>query len=742
MAHHPIRSAVVSLAAAGMLLGTLAAAQPVATLRPDGSLPLLTEIQAIRALSQDLGALAYPVRLRGTVTHFDEIGRNSLILHDGSFGQFVSTPEDPAAVGLWDGLRTGDLIEIEGVTERGGFAPNIRPSRIRKLGQGPLPKARTIPFSAMLTGRYDCDYVEIEGVVQRAWLASDDWSRPMFAEVATEEGPVRALFWRFDERDVDRFIDARVRLRGNVGTIFGETEQLRGVSLFAGRTSDVVLLEPAPDPFELPRRHVRGIYHYSSAGEVNRRIGVRGVVTAVVPGHPVEMRDFTTTATFRYVLHVLYLKDETGGLRIETEQEPAVVPGDIVEAAGFPAVTPGRPVLRNAVFRVRGRGSQPAPLPIDPEDVLTPDHDAEVVRIDGELLSVMTGPDGRTLVLRAADTVFNAGLIAPGTGWSFVRPGSLVSVAGVYAYQPGPPPSFRLVVRSPDDVQVLAEAPWWTMRHTVVMVLMLTFVAVLGALGMRTQSRRRRREYQAVLSERTRVARELHDTLEQGLAGIALQLEAVAGSLQRAPERAGQSLDVARQMLRYSLEETRRSIMDLRSQALEALDLPGALTSLAQQMTIGTAARAQVHVVGTPQRLDAAEEHHLLRIGLEALTNALKHASPGRIDIYLRFEADGTTTLEVCDDGRGLPPRERGTETEHFGLQGIRERVVKLGGTLRIESQPGKGTRLAVTMRSTGRQTAGYGETGKGQRAKGKGQTEHGRVRDEQAEERPEPLTL
>jgi hypothetical protein len=118
------------------------------------------------------------------------------------------------------------------------------------------------------------------------------------------------------------------------------------------------VLEPAPDPFELPRRQVRGIYHYSSAGEVNRRIGVRGVVTAVVPGHPVEMKDFTTTATFRYVLHVLYLKDETGGLRIETEQEPAVVPGDIVEAAGFPAVTPGKPVLQECGVqghRQRGR---------------------------------------------------------------------------------------------------------------------------------------------------------------------------------------------------------------------------------------------------------------------------------------------------------------------------------------------------------------------------------------------------
>ena len=114
------------------------------------------------------------------------------------------------------------------------------------------------------------------------------------------------------------------------------------------------------------------------------------------------------------------------------------------------------------------------------------------------------------------------------------------------------------------------------MRHTAVMVVMLALVACGVALWMRAIANRKRQEYQAVLNERTRVARELHDTVEQGLAGISLQLEAVAGSFQTAPEAARQSLDVARQMLRYSLEETRRSVMDLRSQALEARDLGGA----------------------------------------------------------------------------------------------------------------------------------------------------------------------
>src|SRR5438093_5123502 len=327
------------------------------------ALPLLTRIEDIRALSQDEGARGYPVRIRGTVTHFDEVQRTTLFVHDGAFGQFVALPAEPAKVGVWAELKSGDLVEIEGRTVRGGFAPNVWPSNVRKLGRGPMPAARSIAYSAMVTGRYDCDYVGLVGVIQHAWLSSDPKSRVMFADVAIEDGVVRASFWNYSApADLTRYIDARVQLRGNVGAIFGRTEQLRGVSLLAGRIEDIIVLEPPPDPFSLPARSIRNIYNYSSAGEVNRRIRVRGVVTARISGAPVVMTDFTTSAAFRYAVNVLYVKDATGGVRIETEQAPQVRPGDVVEAAGFPAATPRRPMLSSAVFKVSGGGNVPAPL--------------------------------------------------------------------------------------------------------------------------------------------------------------------------------------------------------------------------------------------------------------------------------------------------------------------------------------------------------------------------------------------
>jgi signal transduction histidine kinase len=419
-----------------------------------------------------------------------------------------------------------------------------------------------------------------------------------------------------------------------------------------------------------------------------------------VPGRSIELRDFTTDSLFRDIRHVLYVKDRTGAVRIETEQTPDVKPGDVVEVAGFGAVTPGKPILRNAIFRVVGTTDVPAPVLVAPDTVLSAENDAELVRVDAHLLGVLNTPTERVLVLRSrtGDTAFEAGLdrSRDGDDLNRIPPGSLVTVTGVYLYQTGPPPSFRLFLRSPSDVVVVAAAPWWTIQHTLVMLAMLALAALISTVWLKTLASRQQQEYQAVLTERNRVARELHDTLEQGLAGIGLQLEAVAGRLQSAPETAKQSLDVARQMLRYSLEETRRSVMDLRSQALESRDLAGALRDLARQMTLGTSTSAEICVDGQPRRLDAAEEHHLLRIGLEALTNALKHGAPKHIDIELRFRADGTDLI-VQDDGRGLQnPVE--ISGGHFGLQGVRERVNKLGGVLEIRSRPGEGTRLAVSV--------------------------------------------
>jgi hypothetical protein len=154
--------------------------------------------------------------------------------------------------------------------------------------------------------------------------------------------------------------------------------------------------------------------------------------------------------------------------------------------------------------------------------VLTPEHDALLVRMQGQFQHALRSPTQRIFVLQVGETVFDAALeldepTAAGP-LERIRPGSVVAVTGV-THQWGPAPSFRLFLRSPEDLTVLSAAPWWTLRHTAVMIGMLALVAVAGGTWVRTSANRKRQEYQAVLNERSRLGRELHDTLEQGLAG-------------------------------------------------------------------------------------------------------------------------------------------------------------------------------------------------------------------------------
>jgi len=205
-------------------------------------------------------------------------------------------------------------------------------------------------------------------------------------------------------------------------------------------------------------------------------------------------------------------------------------------------------------------------------------------------------------------------------------------------------------------------------------------------------------QFAAVLAERNRLAGEIHDTLEQGLTGISLQLEAVSKNLAKTPAAAQKYLDTARGLIRQSQAEVRRSVWDLRSQMLEADDLSSAFLSIGKRLTEGTPVRVRVEVKGTVQPLGEMAENQLFRIGQEAITNALKHASPKHVDILLSYLADALS-LSVRDDGCGFSAAAQALSANgHYGLVGMRERAKRLGGELRVDSASGKGTTVVVLV--------------------------------------------
>jgi signal transduction histidine kinase len=200
-----------------------------------------------------------------------------------------------------------------------------------------------------------------------------------------------------------------------------------------------------------------------------------------------------------------------------------------------------------------------------------------------------------------------------------------------------------------------------------------------------------------VLEERNRIARELHDTLEQELAGITMQLDLAVDCFQQAPPVAQHALETARDMSRHSMVEARRSVWDLRCQLLENGDLVSALTQIVEPLVPRERTKADFKIQGSPVRLPAAVEMNLLRIGQEAVANAVKHGGARHVSIELRFES-ASVCLSVSDDGEGFAAHEP-SPTGHFGLLDMRERAQSMGSHLRVESEPGHGTRIAVEVR-------------------------------------------
>jgi signal transduction histidine kinase len=147
-------------------------------------------------------------------------------------------------------------------------------------------------------------------------------------------------------------------------------------------------------------------------------------------------------------------------------------------------------------------------------------------------------------------------------------------------------------------------------------------------------------------------------------------------------------------MVDYSREETRRTVNQLRSQALEAGDIAQAVREVVRELASGSEPLVSVEVRGTPRRLSVAAEHHLFRIAQEALTNAVTHARASRVTVSLAF-ADDAVEVAVSDDGGGLPADLTG-HGFHFGFSGMRERARALGSRLEVESAPGRGTTIRV----------------------------------------------
>jgi signal transduction histidine kinase len=433
-----------------------------------------------------------------------------------------------------------------------------------------------------------------------------------------------------------------------------------------------------------------------------------------------------------------YVQTPLRAVRVNTRGSEVLTPGDEVEASGFVAATQGFAVLDEALVRRTGHGPVPAPIAITRAQVLAvkspdtktlrqEDYDGTLVTLRGRLVKIESNAgEEHRLFLDCAGGVVIATLgtqVSPAALAHF-SVGSEVEATGICAVRLSArwpalvipvPEDFALLLHAPESLRVLRAPSWWTPQRLWtalgltggVLLLSLAWIWTLrrrvarrsAALADEMRARRDAAvEFETTLRERTRLAADLHDTLEQSLTGLALQLEAAADLQTEAPARSGQHLALARQLLDRSREDVRRSVWELRTNPLEGNTLTEALRCIAADRSAGLDVRIAVESEGEPQPLPDFVAGNLLLLAQEGITNALKHAAPQHITLRLTFTKN-EVTLRIRDDGRGfIPASALGPREGHFGLQGMRERAKRLGGTLTIESAPGAGTHVSVSV--------------------------------------------
>ncbi len=686
-----VELAILTLLLAGVL-------GPVAAQEPTPAPPLvLTNVAQVRQLTSKEAARALPVKLKGVMLAEASPQNRAIIIADETGGLYLL-----ANSGLFSPFRRGDLLEVSGVSDPGQFAPIVKVSQARKIGTSPNPPPRTVSYHQLLTGALDAQWVELTGVVRR-YLPPETNSTVWRIHVAADGGivSVRGNL----PHDPNLKEDAEVRVQAICLYQFNQKRQVLTPILQLPSGQSLQVLKPAPpDPFATPVRAADSLLQFSPDTPVGHRIRVRGIVTHAEPGA------------------MIWIRDASAGLRVQTRQKDELQPGAEIDVLGFPAYGTHSPMLEEAIFRKTGLNRAQTPLAVTNTSVAF-NHEDDLVRTEALLKEVQRVADGFAFLFDMNGTAFRATLKIPGNQQAAPvwLPGSKVRVTGICSLVHDDlrpmmgvwqPQSFQLLLRSPADLEILVAPPWWTpQRTTYALGLVCAGLLIASAIGvslsrrrLKEQAHRRQMaeaEFAAILTERNRVAREIHDTLAQGLAATSVQLRLARKQAGGNPEALQTHLDAAQQLVRDSLQEARNSIWNTRSQVLETGDLPTALGGILKQMADGAELKTALEITGRPRRFAPVIENNLLRVGQEAITNAVRHARAKAITVTLDF-GERQFRLTVRDDGKGFNPDQPPQSPGGFGLLGMRERAQELKSELQVRSKPDGGTEITLSVPLSG----------------------------------------
>ncbi len=654
----------------------------------------ITSLRELRNLTPAEAAQGIPVDITGIITYF-EIARDICMIQNEDGAAYVHFRKEKGRIAGKPNLqlKPGDRVRLRGVTNPGGFSPSIwHPEsgniRIEKKGKAPLPEPMRLFPTVILDPPMDNYRVEVTGVA---------------TDIRTQDGRTVVTFNDgFDDFELlikgppqpdqlpEGLLNSRIVAEGVYSAISNNKRELIGARFFLPSANDIRIVERgAESVFEQPPLSYDALTGYRAV--TGERIHVEGVVTAAFPPYR------------------LYLRMEDGPLEIRTNQEDLPPPGTKVGVAGYRGLEKGRPYLHTVALRTEGASPPPPPSPISITSPMASMRHGELVVLEAELADTFMGADHSLLLLKDGRNTFTARLPEPFSPQDRRRPPneSLLQLTGILQHPTEEGEStFRLQLRGFDDIEIIRRPPFWTVERiaAILAVLALSVGAlVTWSLWLRHKVHEQARilaatfESEKVQEERNRISRELHDTLEQDLVAIGMQLNLASDHFSQDSPTARNSLDAARRILRRTRRESRHSIQDLREEDLLLTDdINPALLRMVERFQIDNNAPVVFQLSESTCHLEPLARRHVLFILREALYNAIRHAEA--TEIILRSECKPCEYIfEIADNGKGFRSEE--IPYGHFGLKGMQERARLIKSELQIESTPGKGTLVRLSVK-------------------------------------------
>jgi signal transduction histidine kinase len=438
--------------------------------------------------------------------------------------------------------------------------------------------------------------------------------------------------------------------------------------------------EPPATLFEpfIQQTHIGDLLNLPRDAE--KEVVMRGVVTLTSPD--------------------LYIQDSTGGILVTNSTVPILNVGDVVEVHGRVQPGFGSALIKSDAIRLLWFSTPEPSIAITPSQAASGIYDARFVEIEGRLIRSEVSSSGNQIfyITDGTQTFQAINMYRTGESHRKFESNSFLRIRGIctlsQAYTQGLTP-FVVLLPSSDDIQLLADPPWWTPMHESFLFAGVLFIILLIQL---LHFRFQRWKSDALTRERERVAHEIHDTMAQGFAGIGYQIQGIRKTVINSPrvdvQHISDQLGSAYQAVRSCHQEASRTIAMLSTSSPSIQEnLLGTFSEAAHRIA-GDQIRIVTHVDGDPVPLRLRVANALMQIGQEAITNAVSHSALTELTISLHYQ-DRCVELIVKDDGQGFDSTQ---VKSGLGILSMQKRAREIGGILRISSTVGNGTEVYLRV--------------------------------------------